>query len=537
LVVGVPVLLHRSGSIPAADTYDLWLAVTGTSSDLPLEKHLPDLPRRLQTCFDGIRDRWLAIARRIGATANGALSHTATGAAYNNDFGLMLAWAGLVRELGDDPRRILVLCDDPWLFRHLAAVPGIEMGRPPRVWPIATRLFLRGIAARARLGARLAHMARALKATCRVARPGAATIVVYGHPQSDADGNDAYFGHLMKELPELNRALHTDCMLIRARELCRDGRSFSLHGWGSPLFAVTAVFLRWRLPRELLAMPEHWLLRRASAHENSGGALAITRWQAHCQARWLAAMKPGVVAWPWENHPWERHLARTAHALGIIGVGYQHAVIGRHQFNFSPASNPDDAQSLPDAIMCNGPAYRDQLVALGHDPARLKMGGAFRISRDNSAFHDPAGPVYIALSSVLPISRQMLDAVSAPELNGVRFVVKDHPLYPVDVNESENLKRTALTIPVNGGLRAVVYSTGTTGLEGLLAGVPTYRFLPSDRIAPDILPSGVTVTEQSAEELVETLARPGPSTGPAPLDWSKIMAPVDIDLWRSTLAP
>lgn len=537
MAIDLAILLRRSGSIPVSDAYDVWFAVTGTVAELPVEKHLPDLPRRLQKCFDGIRDTWLEIARRIGASGNGAFAHTATGAAYNNDFGLMLAWAALVRDFSGDTRRVLVLCDDPWLFRHLASITGVDTGRAPRIWPIAARMFLRGIAARARLGLRLAHMASALKSTCRVARSGTAAIVVYGHPQSDANGNDAYFGNLMVELPQLDRALHTDCMLVRARELCRDGRSFSLHGWGSPLFAVATVFLRWRLSREELACPEYWLLRRAAAHENSGGALAITCWQAHCQARWVSAMKPCVIAWPWENHPWERKLARTAHTLGVASVGYQHAVIGRHQFNFSPASNPDGARSLPDTIMCNGPAYRDQLVALGHDPARLKMGGAFRISRDNSAFHDPAGPVYIALSSVLPISRQMLDAVSASELDGIRFIVKDHPLYPVTVHESANLKRTHLTIPASGGLRAVVYSTGTTGLEGLLAGVPTYRFLPADRIAPDILPTGIEVPEQSADQLVETLARHGPGVLPQPLDWSEIMAPVDVDLWRSTLAP
>lgn len=526
-------VLRHSGMIPAVETYDRWLAVTGTEVDLSADRQLPDLPRRLQTCFDGIRDPWLALSRRIGASGAGALTDTATGAAYINDFGLMLAWTELARELVDSKERSLIICDDPWLFRHLARLPGVDAGKPSSIWPAATRLFLRGIASRLRLSLRLAHAALMLKSTRRVAQAGRPAIVVYGHPQSDADGNDAYFGPLMKELPQLGRALHTDCRVARAREICRDGRSFSLHGWGSPFFAMFLVFVRWRPSHDLLERSERWLLLRAAALENSGGALAMTRWQAHCQARWMSAMKPSVVAWPWENHPWERNIARVAGQSGIETIGYQHAVIGRHQFNFSPDSNPDGDQSLPDRIICNGPAYRDQLVELGYDPARLDIGGAFRVGRESRAYSDPAGPVYVALSSITPISQQMLDAVSAESLKGIQFVVKDHPLYPIAVTESENLERTPLTIPESEGLRAVIYSTGTTGLEGLLAGVPTYRFLPADRIAPDILPGGISVCERTAPEVADALIELAPSQ---PVEWAAIMSPVDMTLWRSTLA-
>ena len=527
------VLLRRSGALPKDGSFGCWLAVTGTAVDLPASHHLPDLPRRLQTCFDGIRDAWLVLARDIGVSETGALTDTATGAAYINDFGLMLAWSDLVRVLAGEEERTLVVCDDPWLFRHLAALPGVDAGNPPLIWPVAVRLYLRGYASRLKLGLRLARTVRALKPTRRAAQPGNPAIVVYGHPKSDADGNDAYFGSLMKELPDLGRAIHVDCGAARARELCRDGRSFSLHGWGSSLFAMSLLFVRWCPGENLTRLPESWLLRRAAAFENSGGALAMTRWQAHCQTRWIAATKPRVVAWPWENHPWERSMARIAHKHGVLSIGYQHAVIGRHQFNFSPASNPDGDQSLPDRIMCNGPAYRDQLVELGYDPARLEIGGAFRISEHSTAYRDPDGPVYVALSSITSISRQMLDAVSVAGLSGIPFVVKDHPLYPVAVTETPNLKRTPLTIPESAGLRAVLYSTGTTGLEGLLAGVPTYRFLPADRIAPDILPESVSVSECTATETASVLTTPKASQ---PIEWAAIMSPVNLDLWRSTLA-
>ena len=538
----MPVILRRSTSIPTpgpnpdqgGDAFDLWFSITGTDVSLPVAQSLPDLPRTLQHHFDEIRDDWLALAREIGGSPRGSLTHVATGAAYNNDFGLMLAWAALVKSLVGEDHRILVVCDDPWAFRHLARIESVDAGAPPPLWPLASRLFLRGVAARTMLALRLVWAATILACTRSAARKGGPAILVYGHPGSNASGKDAYFGPLMSEIPELGRALHTDCIVSRARDLCCDGRSYSLHAWGSRLTAAALVFLRWRLPRQLRNDDQHWLLRRAAAHENGGGALAMTRWQSHCQDRWLADMRPSAVAWPWENHPWERHFVRSARRLDVETVGYQHAVIGRHQFNFSPVSNPDGEKSLPDTIMCNGAAYRAQLLGLGHEAGRLRVGGAFRVGAESSAFYDPDGPVYIALSSIQPISRQMLALAALPALADTRFVVKDHPLYPIAFSETGMLERTALTIPESEGLRAVLYSTGTTGLEGLLAGVPTYRFLPSDRIAPDILPDGIKVPELPSDELEGALLSPEP---PPPLDWATIMAPVDLDIWRSTLAP
>ena len=529
----MPVLLRRSAALPGEGSYDRWLAVTGTPGRLAADRRLPDLPRRLQKSFDRVRDDWIDIARRLGGRGVGRLSHTATAAAYINDFGLMLAWSRLVDTLASEAGRTLVLCDDPWLFRHLARRAGVEAGRAPPLANAITALYLRGLASRLRLSLRLAVAATRLGSLRQSTSAGGSFILVYGHPQSDAAGNDAYFGTLMRELPSLGRTLHTDCMPDRARELARDRRTASLHGWGSPWFAARLPFLLWRMPDDLRDVPESWLLKRAIARENGGGALAMTRWQEHCQSRWLTATRPAAVAWPWENHPWERSFARTARRLGVGTIGYQHAVIGRHQFNFSPRSNPDGDDSLPDVIMCNGPAYRQQLEELGHDPGRLRIGGAFRIRREGRAFNDPAGPVYIALSAIRPIAEQMLRAASHPALAGIAFVVKDHPLYPVSFGETDRLKRTPLTIPESDGLRAVVYSTGTTGLEGLLAGVPTYRFLPDERIAPDILPNGISVPEVTAEELPDALLAP---RSPQPLDWADIMAPVDLAAWRETLA-
>ena len=89
------------------------------------------------------------------------------------------------------------------------------------------------------------------------------TPVVYGHPASTPEGGDGYFGDLMIKEPQLHRVLHVDCARARARALEGGGRTFSLHAWGRPLFALAALpFQRWR-PAMAEPMGEnHWLVRR-----------------------------------------------------------------------------------------------------------------------------------------------------------------------------------------------------------------------------------------------------------------------------------
>ena len=46
-----------------------------------------------------------------------------------SDYGsLMLAWSKLIERVAGGSERVLVLCDDPWLFRHLAGLPNVTSG-------------------------------------------------------------------------------------------------------------------------------------------------------------------------------------------------------------------------------------------------------------------------------------------------------------------------------------------------------------------------------------------------------------------------
>lgn len=502
------------------------IAVTGTGRPAG-SRALPGLAERIEAAFDAIRDDWQQIAHGLRRLDGPGLAVMTTTAANISDFGLMLAWRRLAGELAREDGDAVLLCDDALMYRALACVPGISAGPAPGMVRPVVRGLVRGTAARVAVALRCLR-ARLVLSRQKAVQTGGNWILVYGHPASNADGRDAYFGDLMQCHDGLRRALHTDCDIATARRLNGEGRSHALHAWGSLSGALGALARWWRPTASHLDAGLRWLVLRAALVENSGGAIAMNGWQRHCQARWLDDVKPALVAWPWENHGWERHFVPAARRAGARTIGYQHTVVGRHQFNFAAASNLDPAAEAPDLICCNSPRYLDQLRHWRQPGQELRLAGAFRIRRIDRNALDKDGPVYVALCPFAPIAAQMIASLETLADCGLDFVVKDHPLYPFDFRETAHLKRTDKTIPDFPGMRAVVYSTGATGLEGLLSGVPTLRYLPDDRIAPDTLPDGVPVATVTAGTLGAALRDLPP---PADIRYDDIFAEIDYTLW------
>lgn len=533
------ILLRRGMDAVNARGWRHWLPVAGADPTLPsLETNLvlPGLAGRIEVAFDACRATWWTLARELQDEPSAALAHAAACNPSPSDLGAMLAWSRLVGELADEPETILAVCDDPWLFRHLAGLPGVEAGAPPPLWRRRLGLALRGVAARSMVALRAARAALATRSQRSHHQPGVPVLLVYGHPASDAQGRDAYFGSFMAEEPGLRRLLHTDCPPERAAELAQDGRTASLHAWGSPLFALSTLpWTRWRPGSRELSGPYRWLIRRAAVREGGGGQAAMTRWQMHCQERWLAAVGPRAVAWPWENQPWERPFTRAAASVGTHTVGYLHTVVGHHMWNQSANANRDGLASIPEVILCNGPGYRRDLERFGMPAERLEIGGAFRFSPVPPHRHDPAGPVFVALSSNLSVSAELMAAVAgAAALGGRRFLIKDHPMYPFAFQETEFIRRTTESLFRQPPLSAVLYCASVVGLEAMLAGLPTVRFQPTRSMAVDVLPPGVEAMaadrDQLATALEEVRGRPAPEVA-----WDGVFAPVASEAWRRHL--
>lgn len=529
----MPVLLTTSKAFARSMPYDFWCAAGGLEITPAHPRHLPDLEVLLNEACAWVKEDWARLGRRLAADESAVLAHTPTCAGNVSDLGVMLAWGTLAQRWRNSEAQIAVVCDDPWLFRYLASVVGEAVSAPPALWPHVLVLTLRGYVARLSVAARVAAAVLRLRRTRRRFAKNAPILLVYGHPASRGDGQDGYFSDLMNSRPDVRRVLHVDCSPARATELMEDGRTGSLHAWGSLTETLRLPFVRWRASSTARQGAVGWLVRRAAAKEGSTAQAAMIRWQIHCQEEWLRALQPTVVVWPWENHSWERSLAATARRLGIRTAGYQHATIGSRELNHAVITMSDAAAQLPDVILCTGPLARQQLINLGHDPVRVVAAGAWRTSVRRLYSYDPEGPVFVALPADQQIGREMVDAIRPLPARGVPVLVKQHPMTPLVGPVDAQLQVTGEMLASQRSIRAVVYCATTVGLEAFLGGLPTVRFQPCGRVVNDVMPAEYevpTATAQTVEAALRSL-RP-----PPPVEGAKLFTPPDRAIWWAVLS-
>ena len=525
------VFLRSSWNIDVNQKRHPWYSVTGTKVGLDNSLLIDDIGQLLEENFTDIGELWWKLGEELGKTKGGKFAHMPTAASYNSDFGQMLAWTKVTKILAAREGIFIAICDDPWVFRQLSQIDGVEPGEFPHLWTKVLFLVVRGYLARTRLAWKNSFAAILFRKQAKNLGSFETALLAYAHPQSEPDGSDAYFGDLVNKVSSMKRLIHTDGKISLSRRLMGKNTA-SLHGWGRIFYSFQLVFNKWKPDFSKISGDYIWLIRRSVAIENGGAGIAANSWQMHCQKNFILELKPKIIMWPWENHPWERELTRCAKNQKIRTIGYQHAVIGSQQFNPCPKSNFDGLESIPSKIICSGTAYHDQLLRWGIPEDRLVIGGAFRFTKVNSGHYNPKGPVFVAASADTEITETLMEAVVSAQGGGRKFLVKNHPLYPKNITETETIKVTDKTIPEQCGISAVVYGTGASGLEGLLAGIPTFRIRPHNKVAVNVLPEGIDAVPFSVSRLREELDKAVP---PKKLWWEKIYAPVTLDVWREQL--
>ena len=511
-----------------------YLCLIGFKEAVPKNMaRVPDIASHLENAFNTVYKSWRDTALLLQRQPTAQLAHLSTMSTYASDFGLMLAWLKVVKDLAAAPEQTCVACSDPWLYRALSLLDGLSSAPAPSLSRKRLQYFCRGVLAR------LWVTSRCFSALVRTRRHKECSIqanwlMVYGHPESTADGNDAYFSNLLNDIPALQRIMHTDCDASFALTLAKGKRTYSLHAWGRVRTILKLPFAKWRPDTQHLEPKIAWLVKRAAAIEGSGGSAAMTKWQMSCQASWLRETQPKSVSWPWENHPWERHFVRQTRKLGVNTFGYQHTVVGRHMFNQGADANVDGINSLPDKILLNGPCYRDDLASRGVPQDMMEEIGSHRIGGKKLPRYGKEGVVFLALSNNPVFAMQMIDAARPLACSGMQFLIKDHPLSPYSFEDSPHFTHTQLPLEQLPPLRALIYCTGTTGLEGLLAQIPTIRFIPNSGIALDILPQSMQVTSVAASELAATMEK-------LPvieiMNSEKLFPPPNVEKWRALFSP
>ncbi|MEE2746172.1 MAG: hypothetical protein VX617_04740 [Pseudomonadota bacterium] len=524
------ILLRTSKHIPEPELYRYWISIERNPIKLPVETMFPEVEQLIERHFVKIKDQWLLIGRQLQTVGRDNLAHMPTAGSFGSDFGIMLAWTSIAQELAIHEDTILIICDDPWLFRQIAKESRTKSGPKPGMRVPIVKMVTRGIVARIKLFFRLAIASLYLRYQRREFGTTLPSILVYGHPESDVRGFDAYFKDLMIKTPTLQRVLHTDCSLSNASALALDSRTKSLHAWGNPMYAIILIFVRWK--PYISAELEHWrfIIQRSVIIENSRAGIAINKWQAYCQKRWVRSCRPSVILWPWENHGWERNLVRISRNYHTKTIGYQHTVVGPHQFNYFLGANKDGLESVPDKIIASGQAYLTELIENGFPEERIEIGGALRYTKPRGDPFDLNGKIFLALSAIPSVSEALLKIAEKISASGYSILVKEHPMYPVLFEETDRIKRTGTPLVQQKKISSVIYSTGTSGVEALLMQLPALRLILKNEVAIDVLPKGYSnqvITQENVLDILKQISRP------AKFDYETIFAEPNDQLWST----
>jgi hypothetical protein len=101
---------------------------------------------------------------------------------------------------------------------------------------------------------------------------------------------------------------------------------------------------------------------------------------------------------------------------------------------------------------------------------------------------------------------------------------------PYVFENSHGVKATEQPLQEFKAVSAVLYASTTVGLEALLMGLPTIRFVPEERIAIDILPDGVEAPITDGRSLAASLRAPYHNAASG--KWEEVFGTVDMNLWK-----
>ena len=114
----------------------------------------------------------------------------------------------------------------------------------------------------------------------------------------------------------------------------------------------------------------------------------------------------------------------------------------------------------------------------------------------------------------------------------MKVVIKQHPMYPVSFAETENLSRTETPMAEFRKLSCVIYCTGASALDALLAGLPSVRLRFADQVSIDVLPKNIGGAVADTAGIFDFVNNPAK---PPEIVWRDLFSPVDYGVWASLL--
>jgi len=474
---------------------------------------------RLHAIAERLRQPFLDFIADLGKMQTDQLGWWSSSCAWKNagrsDLFLLICYECLVddllRETGQKDLTLIVVIEDPWLFRQLrslyASFPNVQFQGRSSVWPICLKAFFRGVGSRAVWSLRLLrNYIKQMWCWKGQADPRSipSGIAFYTYPQDRClrglDGwTDPYMGDLDKLLEKdgysICRFSPPEVGGFEQAIAQRSQYFVPLIFWITPLNIVRSVLASWHpvWPKnpEIGGLPIGCLLLREWWQDRWRSSYPIFRIFFESLSNLLRTGQLKLLIYPHENQPWERMLVLAARAHHVSTVGYQHGGgLARFMLPYFYGSGETKWAPLPDLVIASGAYSHELLVAGGIPPERLVMGGNLRHryvwnvrNAMPPAHTEGRARVLVALPIEPELAQHLIYALrrAFPDggmSEGIEFAIRPHPMSP---HTAKRLKWPAM-IPTGtfeeaiGFCASVLYSGSGTGLEALAMGRKVFRY-------------------------------------------------------------
>ena len=411
---------------------------------------------------------------------------------------------------------LLVFIDDRWLYRSLWEQnknnnAGLHFLSRKSVLQETLGTVMRGIIARVYILLKTVyhawqsrHIAR--KYSTLNSKENRTQVYIYSWVQDRAfgeDGNfqDAYFGKLPEMLADnsVDVAYVTPPFLSPTlKKKCRDYGKYSFTfldryiRFGDIVKCLFAFFrISCGTGQQLLMT----LLRCQVVYEISSFPVNLLYYFAF--KRWLKEInrEKTTIIYPFENQPWEKMLCMATREVNkeLTLVGYQHSVVPSLLLNYFLGTGESGTMPLPHMIMTSSEYTLKKLRGTDYGETKLVNGGALRYEhireREGKLTRQEKQEktALVAMPYSVNLTQELLLAVFSAfeglKTDKPRFIIKFHPAAPpsqLGIPLSEwpaHFEKTDRPIPeILREIDLLIYSSSTTGLEALLAGVPVIKY-------------------------------------------------------------
>lgn len=495
------------------------LAQRDAAAHLLGEKALLPLNDRLHAIAETLRQPFLDFIGNLGQMQTDQLGWWSSSSSWKiygrSDLFLLICYervvGDLLREFKDHQEHLVVVIEDPWLFRQLVTTygsfPEIQFCGKPSVWPTCLSALLRGVGSRLIWSLRLLYnylRQRWYWKQDKHDHPATSSIAVYSYPQArclsgtgrwtdpclgDIDGLVEEAGHSVLRFspPEVGGF---------ERAIAQRAHYFTpLILWITPRSLLRSLSASWHpvwpASVQVEGMPVRWLLLRDWWLDRWRSSYLLYRVFFDCLSKLLETRPIKLLLYPYENQPWERMLVLAAHAHGVPTLAYQHGGgLARFMLPYFHGSTEAQWAPLPDLIVTSG-TYPYGLLATGGTPRkRLVIGGNLRhqyLSNRRHSIPTMTSSGHVRVLVALPIehdlTQHLLSALrrAFPDgglSEGIGFAIKPHPMAPI---REQDLQWPATIV---GGTfeeatissSMVLYSGSGTGMEAYVMGRVVLRY-------------------------------------------------------------